>query len=37
MDLIFVSEKVLDLLTELSWPGETPEETLERIWQLQSE
>jgi hypothetical protein len=37
MEQLFISEKVLHLLAELSWPGETPEETLERIWQLQSE
>lgn len=37
MEELFISKKVLLLLTELSWPGETPEETLERIWELQSE
>ena len=37
MEQLYISEKVLDLLAELSWPGETVEETLERIWQSQSE
>ena len=37
MEKLYISKKVLELLTELSLPGELVEETLERIWQLQSE
>jgi len=37
MEELFISKKVLDLLTELSWPGETVEETLERVWKSLSE